>query len=409
MRIGQITGEYPPMQGGVGAFTQELSRALVALGHELFVFTDHRVSESSRPSEGDRPSPNPRDSAEYAAVSPDSIHVTADAHTWGWGTLSRIRRWAQAQQLDVVNIQYQAAAFHMAAFVHILPVRLDNVCVVTTFHDLLVPYLFPKAGPLRYQAVLTLARSSDGVIVTNRGDERRLAAERAIANMAHIPIGSNITPSPPPNYDRARWRADLGCAPGDILVGYFGFLNASKGIETLLHGVRIARNNGLPVKLLMIGGRTGISDPSNIVYAREIDELVDKLALNEHIRWTGFVDSSAVSGHLMAADLIALPYRDGVSFRRGSLMAALAHGCTIITTHPQIDMPDLVQDVHVRMIAPESPTALAVAIEDLADNPDFCAQMGANARKLAEEFTWDRIARRTADYFESLRCGPGRS
>jgi hypothetical protein len=25
MRIGIITGEYPPMEGGVGAFTQELS------------------------------------------------------------------------------------------------------------------------------------------------------------------------------------------------------------------------------------------------------------------------------------------------------------------------------------------------------------------------------------------------
>jgi hypothetical protein len=31
MKIGLITGEYPPMQGGVGAFTQELARAMAAL------------------------------------------------------------------------------------------------------------------------------------------------------------------------------------------------------------------------------------------------------------------------------------------------------------------------------------------------------------------------------------------
>lgn len=383
MRIGQITGEYPPMQGGVGAFTQELSRALIQQGHEVFIFTDHRAT---------------------AAANHTAPHVTADARSWGWGTLSRIRRWATAQRLDIVNIQYQAAAYNMAAFVHILPVRLDNVRVVTTFHDLLVPYLFPKAGPLRYQAVLTLARSSDGVIVTNRGDEERLAAEKSIASLRHIPIGSNIHPSPPADYNRTVWRAALGFQPDDIVVGYFGFLNASKGIETLLQGVRIARNNGLPVKLLMIGGRTGTSDPANIIYAREVDQMVEDLDLLDHINWTGFVDETAVSGHLMAADLIALPYRDGASFRRGSLMAALAHGCTIITTHPEVDMPDLVEDVHVRMIPPDSPIALAIAIEDLADNDALRATMGRNARALSQQFGWETIAARTASYYEELLC-----
>jgi glycosyltransferase involved in cell wall biosynthesis len=370
------------MQGGVGAFTQELSQALAAQGHENFIFTDHRAAKSN-----------------------GHIHVTADAHTWGWGTLSRIRRWSQAQKLDVVNIQYQAAAYNMAAFVHILPVRLDDVRVVTTFHDLLVPYLFPKAGPLRYQAVLTLARSSDGVIVTNRGDQERLVSEKSIASLRHIPIGSNIQPTPPPHYNRAVWRAALNFQPDDIVVGYFGFLNASKGIETLLQAVRIARNGNLPVKLLMIGGRTGSSDPSNIVYAREVEEMVEDLGLIDHINWTGFVDGPAVSGHLMAADLIALPYRDGVSLRRGSLMAALAHGCTIITTHPEIEIPEFAGDKRLRLIPPDSPTALAIAIEDLADNPELCQQMGRNGRELAMEFTWESIAARTAAYFEELVQG----
>ena len=381
MRIGQITGEYPPMQGGVGAFTQELSRTLIARGHELFVFTDHLAH-----SEHDH----------------SPIHVTADAHSWGWGTLSRIRRWAQAQRLDVVNIQYQAAAFNMAAFIHIVPVRLDNVRVVTTFHDLLVPYLFPKAGPLRYQAVLTLARSSDGVIVTNYADQERLVSEKSIASLRHIPIGSNVIPCLASDFNRSVWRAALGFQPNDIVVGYFGFLHATKGIDTLLQAVRIARNNRLPVKLLMIGGRTGSSDPANIIYAREVDQMVEDLDLTDHIRWTGFVDSATVSGHLVAADMIALPFRDGVSFRRGSLMASLAHGCAIITTHPDMHLPDLVEDYHCRLIAPDSPTALSIAIEDLADNPTLRAEMGRHARELADQFTWDKIAARTADFFAEL-------
>jgi glycosyltransferase involved in cell wall biosynthesis len=294
------------------------------------------------------------------------------------------------------------AAYNMAAFVHILPVRLDTVRVVTTFHDLLVPYLFPKAGPLRYQAVLTLARSSDGVIVTNRGDQERLAAERSIASLRHIPIGSNVRPDLAPDYDRTVWRAALGVQPDDIVIGYFGFMNASKGIDTLLQAVRIALNNKLPVKLLMIGGRTGTSDPANIVYAQEVDQMVDDLDLNSHIRWTGFVDDQAVSGHLTACDIVALPFRDGVSFRRGSLMAALAHGCAIITTHPQMEVPELISDQQVRMIPAESPTALSIAIEDLAFNPELREELGRQALQLAQQFTWETIAVQTAAYFREL-------
>ncbi|MBI5959900.1 MAG: glycosyltransferase, partial [Chloroflexi bacterium] len=232
----------------------------------------------------------------------------------------------------------------------------------------------------------------------------RLTNEKSIPSLRHIPIGSNIKPELAPDYNRTVWRTALGFQPDEIVVGYFGFLNASKGIETLLQGAKIARSNGLNIKLLMIGGRTGSSDPTNYVYAQEIDQMIEDLSLQEHLRWTGFVDGPEVSAHLAACDLLALPYRDGVSFRRGSLMAALAHGCTIITTHPEVDTPELVGDQHVRLIAPDSPTNLAVAIEDLADNPDLRHEMGENARKLADQFAWEKIAARTAEYFEEL-CG----
>ena len=39
MQIGLITGEYPPMQGGVGDFGRELGQTLVELGHEVHVIT----------------------------------------------------------------------------------------------------------------------------------------------------------------------------------------------------------------------------------------------------------------------------------------------------------------------------------------------------------------------------------
>jgi glycosyltransferase involved in cell wall biosynthesis len=387
MRIGLITGEYPPLQGGVGAFSRELAAALAQQGHSLHILTDRRVVSAGEP----------------------GVDVTATIRNWNRASLLDARRWAQTNRLDVVNTQYEAAAFRMAPLVHWMPalIRLtsrprQHIPVVTTFHDLLVPYLFPKAGPLRWWALLTLARQSDGVIATNRQDEQQLCAAGRIGRLRRIPIGSNVRAEPLPGYNRAEWRARLGIPDRAMLVGYFGFLNASKGVDTLLDGVAWAASQGVDVYLLMIGGRTGDSDPTNTNHADEVDRQIDSLGLQSRIRRTGFVDDPQVSGYLSACDAVALPFKDGVSLRRGSFMAAIAHGCAIITTRPQVDLPELVDGENVRLIPPDSGESLAVAIRELVADPTLRERLRANARTLAGLFTWDRIATQTAAFYQEL-------
>lgn len=378
MRIGFITGEYPPTEGGVGAFTHELAVALAALGHEIHILTHRRATQDGVP----------------------NIRVAAEVRDWNWAALMQAQRWAQHNRLEIVNLQYEAAAFgKMAPFVHLLPTRLSDFAMVTTFHDLLVPYLFPKAGGLRYRALLNLARSVKGVIVTNVQDEQQLAQERGIAPVRRIPIGSNIAPAPPPDFERAALRAMYNIPEDSLLIGYFGFLNASKGAACLLRGVSHALQQGVNAYLMLIGGRTGSSDPSNVHYAESVDDLIGRLKLSERVRRTGFIESAAVSAHLLACDVLALPYTDGVSFRRGSFMAGLAHGCPIITTTPALPLPELHHGDQVYFVPPEQPEALGEAIRTLAEAPQLRARLSHFARQLAEQFTWTRIAQRTADFF----------
>ncbi|HCU98237.1 MAG TPA: hypothetical protein DGM69_02695, partial [Chloroflexi bacterium] len=42
MKIGIVTGEYPPLKGGVGDYTQKLASQLINKGNKVSVFTDHR-------------------------------------------------------------------------------------------------------------------------------------------------------------------------------------------------------------------------------------------------------------------------------------------------------------------------------------------------------------------------------
>jgi len=385
MKICLITGEFPPMQGGVGDFTRELARELAVQGHETHVLTTPGPRAPDEPNE------------------PYTVH-RAVRH-WGWGCWRDVSRWIAAHQPEAVNLQYQAAAYAMRPAVHLLPWRLRRLphrpAIAVTYHDLKVPYLFPKAGPLRWQAVLALARWADAAIVTNQEDRLTLSRYPPLtAKTDLVPIGSNIAAGPPPGYDRAAWRARQGFAPGDLLLAYFGFLNPTKGGETLmrtLHQLTLHPPAGQSPHLLLIGGQVGASDPTNRAYLLHIEALIDRLGLGARVHRTGFIPTDEVSANLLAADACLLPYEDGASFRRGSFMAALAHGRPIVTTQPRIPLPELRDGENVLLAPPGDIDALAAAVRRLAVDPALSQHLGRGAAALAQQFTWQHIAARTAD------------
>jgi glycosyltransferase involved in cell wall biosynthesis len=305
--------------------------------------------------------------------------------------------------LDILNVQYQAAAYGMHPAINVVPRASERPPVVVTFHDLRVPYLFPKAGPLRQWVVGMLARRADGVIVTNREDELRVSHLRPpVSNLTRIPIGSNIAPSPPAGYVRDAERARWNIGREDILLGYFGFLNESKGVMELIEALGLLAKRGLSAHLLMIGGRVGSSDPTNRAYAKRVEQLIADLGLEERVHRTGYANSEQISAALLATDLCVLPYRDGVSLRRGTLLACLAHGRAIVTTRPAVPLSEVRNGENMLLVEPQSPSDLAQAVRRLANDPRLRARLEARTRDLATEFTWDVIARRSAAFFASL-------
>ncbi len=379
-----ITGEFPPMQGGVGDYTRELGLALRDLGCQVHVAT----------------------SAQAGPVPGLTVHPLVERWNWGcWRTLLDLVR---REQPDVVHVQYQAAAYGLHPAINFWPHRLrllgaDRPRTVVTFHDLRVPYLFPKAGPLRRWVVHELARRSDAAITTNQADFEALS--RTLGRPpALIPIGSNITPPAAPLSagERQAVRARWGAGPDDLLLCFFGFINDRKGVETLLHALASDSLHPINPLLLFIGGQTGASDPTNVAYLDRIQALIADLGLQDRVRWTGYLPDKEVSACFAAADLCILPFRDGVSFLHGTFHAALVHGAAIITTRPAIPLPELVHGENVWLVPPEDPAALAQAIARLAADPDRRRILGAGAGALSREFRWEKIAADTLALYRSI-------
>lgn len=371
MRIGIITGEYPPLQGGVGAFSDILAHRMQKLGHDVFVFGDNRIEQQS-----------------------DLVPVTTFSGSWGYGALKAIQRWIDGNQLDIVNLQFQTAAYNMSPWIHFYP-HFIKTPFVTTFHDLRFPYLFPKAGFMRDWIVLHLAKVSDGVIVTNGEDWERIYPINKVTYT--IPIGSNIL-STVTNINRDEWRKKANANPDDTLIVNFGFVNHSKGIDILLKAV--AQLEDPSIKILMLGGRTGASDPTNQDNSEEIDKLIIELGLEERVHWTGYVSDEQVSAYMQSGDMSVLPFRDGASMRRGSLLAAVFQATAIITTQPSAEFE--FDDTEMLFVPPNNIQELAKAIRLLANDKSLQTRLRLSIKTTQSRFNWDMIAEDTIKLFQQV-------
>ena len=368
-----ITGEYPPMAGGVGAYTAELAAALVDRGWQVSVLT----------------SPGAK------SVPPRSTPVTVYPvmKRWGWNLLRDGVHWARETGADWLHVQYQTAAFRMHPAINLAPCwwQRQGLRVAWTYHDILVPYLFPKAGErLRRWVTDRPAVTCDLTIATNAGDEQHLA--KVARRLATIPIGSNIQARILTPAERQARRAERGYDNDDIVVGYFGFLNRSKGGLVLVDTIARLLPELPTIQLLMIGEQVGASDPSNYAYLQEVKAAIHAHGLAARVTWTGHQLDAEVSADLAACDLLFMPYLDGASLRRGTLMAGLAHGCAIITTTPTGPIPELVGGRDLLYVPPQDAEASATALLDLVRNPRKMATLRQNARAASAAFTWEGIA-----------------
>jgi glycosyltransferase involved in cell wall biosynthesis len=134
----------------------------------------------------------------------------------------------------------------------------------------------------------------------------------------------------------------------------------------------------------------------------QVEREIESLSVKENVIATGYLDSQAVSRAILACDVMALPYVDGASLRRGSLLAAMVHGCAIVTTEPRYPIEGLKHAESVLYVPPRDPQALALAIKRVWQDVNLRARLEAGVSEAAKLYTWDRIAMQTIEVFENV-------
>jgi glycosyltransferase involved in cell wall biosynthesis len=179
---------------------------------------------------------------------------------------------------------------------------------------------------------------------------------------------------------------------------HFGLFYPGKGVETLLQAVRLLREHGTAFRLFMIGGLW----PGAERYYEQLRALATAYQLDRWVHWIGYCPAEEVSAYLLASDLCVLPYDDGISSRRGSLMAALAHRVPVISTHPSIPSAYFKDGENVSLVPPRHPEALRDRILELMRAPQSKACLGQNGARLLQVFSWPRIGQQTLELYAQV-------
>lgn len=216
---------------------------------------------------------------------------------------------------DVVHIQYPALMYRKSLAPQWFALR--HLCpVVLSLHE------FVHAHWTR-QWSLHGFRRADAVIFT--AQEERHAAERFLRlpnSVSVIPIGSNIPVC----------RTDL--AREEDTIVFFGLIRPGKGVEEFLRmAAELNTNPGKRAWKFKVVGAVpeGREDYCQACRAEALDR----------VEWILNAPAEEVSRHLRSARFAYLHYPDGASVRRGSLLAALEHGLTVLSNPTGPDSPEI--------------------------------------------------------------------
>jgi glycosyltransferase involved in cell wall biosynthesis len=195
----------------------------------------------------------------------------------------------------------------------------------------------------------------------------------------HVPVAANITPvSASPSTARER----IGVSDR-LVIALFGRANPGRSLDYAEAAIAaLATVHGHRLIVLNLGA----------------DAPALRVPPGVEVRSPGKLSAADLSFHLWASDLVLLPFRDGVSTRRTTLMAALAHGRPVLGLlgHGTDTLLGGAEDALVLTPAGDL-SAFSRAAVELTSNPQRLRAIGEAGQRLYEShFDWPVMARSVA-------------
>ncbi len=352
-----ISPEYPPQEGGVADYTRLVAMGLAAHGDRVHVWAPA-----------------------VTGAEPADAGVEVHRLPGGFGprSLAALGRALDAAGPGQILVQYVPQGYGMKGMN--LPLCLwlfarRRVGITVMFHEVAVA--LGRRQPLRHNVIgavnlamaFVLTHAARRCFVGAAAWEPRLRPlAPAGAAISWLPVPSNVPVVDDPEGVLAVRRTLM--AEGGVVLGHFGTARESWTAAQLTAVVPPLLRERPDAAFLLIG-----RDSSGL----RSRLLAGTPELQARVRATGPLTPAGLSRHLGACDLMLQPYADGVSTRRTSLMAALAHHRPVVTTAGAFTEPLWRQSGAVALVEGGDIAAMGAALAHLMDDAGERARLGAAA------------------------------
>jgi glycosyltransferase involved in cell wall biosynthesis len=333
-----------------------------------------------------------RDYTRRLALALDDAAIDAEVWPWTDGA-PRAGNGHALTDLDAVVLQYNPFLFGRWGFAPGLPLffarlrrkrRRPRIAVM--FHETYVDMRsasWALMGSWQRAQLLALQAASDVQLCSIQRWTERLRKTARGRPVHHLPVASNL---PDARADRVVARCRLDVDPDTLVLSCLGLRHPGRLADHALAAARAAGECTSSVLLLDLG-------PG--------ERRLAQVSANVRLQSTGYLEERELAASLAASDVFLAPLMDGVSTRRGSMMAALQHSLPIVGTVGHLTDDVLTRAPGLVLVGADQQQRFADAVAELAHDQRRRAEVAADARKLYEEnFDWPVLVSRLRTYVD---------
>jgi len=179
--------------------------------------------------------------------------------------------------------------------------------------------------------------------------------------------------------DKGEFRQKYGLGTDDKIILYLGRIDRTKGLDLLVNAFSGFVGETDKVRLVIVG--------PNSSYSSELTNLVQNLAINDRVLFTGPIYERNRLAAYVDADIFVTPSFLGFPV---TFIEACACGTPVVTTEKG-DKLDWIDNRAGYIVAYEV-NQLRDALVRLVANSDLAHQLGENGKRMVRErFNWSRI------------------
>jgi glycosyltransferase involved in cell wall biosynthesis len=300
--------------------------------------------------------------------------VTVEIYTgkdWRLRSALKNSRELTRMGLDILHMQYPATGYGWTLGPQFMAIAN---AMVLTLHEA------SQSHMLRRLSLYPFSLRAQQVIFTNEFEQAYVQHFAPwIKNRSHlVPIGNNVPLIPKP-------------IPRTVdKVTYFGLIRPEKGLEEVMELARLLNATSQRKKVRIIGRLM----PGHETYY----ERLRAEGTQYGVEWLIGLNGEPLSRAIASSDIAYVPFPDGASERRSSLIALLANGSAVITTKGP-HTPMLMRDA---ILLAASPLDAHTHVLDLEQNTGKKLLIQQHALNYAAKFEWDNIAARHISIYEKI-------